>query len=602
MKRYLLALSLGPVQSLIGAARRTRDLWCGSWLLSEAARAAARALNAQQSGCLIFPALGDPNHSGPPCELAPQDQPEEEANVSNILRAVVDMPDAEAMRTLCRHAKEAAVGRLVELGEEAREDLGAELREDVWKAQIDDILEFYAAWVPLGDYGEASGQLGRALAARKATRDFAPSRPLATSGLRKSSLDGAFETVLPDWKNHQAPPQLRLSKNEQLDALGVMKRIAGVSEQFTAYSRVAAHPWIEDLDEEQQRRLREAYAPMVELKLATRVSGNNGTYGALPYDGQLLFSSRLEQELSEAAPGHEKDKLRDLQKCIHQIAQSTTAARPTTLGEPVPYAAILKADGDRMGKFLSEAGNVEQSRRISRALHDFASQVRPIVQEHRGHAIYAGGDDVLALVPLPRSIECAKALAEQFQKSLASVADELNVCESDRPTLSAGIGIGYFMEPLGALRERAERAEALAKGNGTDSPRNALAIILGIRSGGEHEVRVKWDDDAMGDLLALVQAFREDKLPSRVAYDVRGIDRRLAWLRGDDGEDAKGMIDAELRRLLDRARTSDGAKLDANRRERVERHVRRMGLAEAADSLIVARWLSARTASELGER
>ena len=34
MERFLVTLSLGPVQSLIGAARRTRDLWCGSWLLS----------------------------------------------------------------------------------------------------------------------------------------------------------------------------------------------------------------------------------------------------------------------------------------------------------------------------------------------------------------------------------------------------------------------------------------------------------------------------------------------------------------------------------------------------------------------------------------
>ena len=45
MTHYLITLSLGPVQSLIEAARRTRDLWCGSWLLSEAARAAALVLH-----------------------------------------------------------------------------------------------------------------------------------------------------------------------------------------------------------------------------------------------------------------------------------------------------------------------------------------------------------------------------------------------------------------------------------------------------------------------------------------------------------------------------------------------------------------------------
>ena len=590
MTRYLLALSLGPVQSLIGAARRTRDLWCGSWLLSEAARAAAWELDKQQSGCLIFP---NPDQ---PCELASQDQPKGQANVSNILRAEVEMPDAEVVRTLCQRAKEAAVERLIELGEKARADLKAQLREDVWEAQIDGILESYAAWVPLGnDYVEASCRLGSALAARKATRDFAPSRPLATGWLPKSSLDGAFETVLPKWdKNHPVRRKLRLSENEQLDALGVMKRVAGVSEQFTAYSRIAADPWIESLDEEQQKRLREAYAPMVKMELATGVSGNNGIYGALPYDAQLLFAPRLERALSDAADA-EKDKLQSLKACLRQVGQSA--------GAPVPYAAILKADGDRMGQFLSKAGSVEQSRRISRALHGFASKVRRIVQDHRGHAIYAGGDDVLALVPLPRSIDCAKALACQFQESLAPVAKELNIGEADRPTLSVGIGIGHFMEPLGALRTRAEKAEALAKGNDTDSPRNALAIILGIRAGGEHSVRVKWDDDdALCDLQSLVQAFRDVKLPSRIPYDVRGIDRRLAWLRGDGGENAKGMRAAEVRRLLDRARTSAGTTLDTDHRELVERHVRQSGLAKAADSLIVARWLSARSASELGER
>ena len=70
MERFLITLSLGPVQSLIGAARRTRDLWCGSWLLSEAARAAAHALHNQQKNCLIFPRLKNPDK-----DLKPQKNP-----------------------------------------------------------------------------------------------------------------------------------------------------------------------------------------------------------------------------------------------------------------------------------------------------------------------------------------------------------------------------------------------------------------------------------------------------------------------------------------------------------------------------------------------
>ena len=42
MTQHLLALELGPVVQIIAAARKTRDLYFGSWMLSEIAKAAAR--------------------------------------------------------------------------------------------------------------------------------------------------------------------------------------------------------------------------------------------------------------------------------------------------------------------------------------------------------------------------------------------------------------------------------------------------------------------------------------------------------------------------------------------------------------------------------
>ena len=250
MERYLVTLSLGPVQSLIGAARRTRDLWCGSWLLSEAARAAARVLHQRQPGCLIFPCPEDPD-----TDLKPQDKPGDAANVANILRAEVHVPDAAAARALCEEAKAAAASRLTALGDSARremEGMGRPVREEVWQAQVGDVLEGFAAWVSItaggggdaGDgYREASRRLGGVLAARKATRDFRACEPLSVEGLPKSSLDGALETVLPEWPAaDRAHRKLRLSKGEHLDALGVMKRLAGDPDQFTAYSRVCRGP------------------------------------------------------------------------------------------------------------------------------------------------------------------------------------------------------------------------------------------------------------------------------------------------------------------------------------------------------------------------
>ena len=595
MTSYLITLSLGPVQSLIEAARRTRDLWCGSWLLSEAARAAALVLHEKQPGCLIFPCPDDPDR-----ELRPQSEPGREANIANILRAEVLLPDAAAARELCARAKAAAAARLTDLGAVARGKLAVALRGEVWDAQIGDLLEGFAAWseipaVPDG-YAQASERLGGTLAARKATRDCRPGVSPATEGLYKSSLDGALETVLPrHWgEEHRARRQLGLSRGEQLDALGVMKRLAGNPEQFTAYSRIAADPWIRGLSAEQQQCLRQAYEPLVRMELATRVTGNDDCYAALPYDAQMLFDFRLENALSAKGEDALEPDERQALEHLRQVMR-------TMPGAPVPYAAILKADGDRMGDLLSRADSADRSREISRCLHSFASRVRQIVHKHHGHAIYAGGDDVLALVPLNDAMPCARCLADAFHDALAPVADALNV---DHPTLSVGLGIGHLMEPLGALRERANRAEKAAKGDGKDKTRNALAIVLGIRSGGELEWRKQWTDDAAFEALtSFTGAYRDGQLPTRAAYDLRAIDLRLAWLRKDTGTTAGRMRGAEVARLLDRARTEGGTKvLSKEIRDLILERARSEPLGALANTLIMARWLSARCAADLGER
>jgi len=601
MPRYLVTLSLGPVQSLIEAARRTRDLWCGSWLLSESARAAARVLHQAQPGCLIFPCPENPD-----AELQPQQEPGDSANIANILRAEVELPDAPAARALCEQAKLAAARRLIELGEQARGKLKVKLRDEVWQVQIGDLLEGFAAWseIPAGDdgYTQAGAKLSRTLAARKATRDFSSAAPLKTPGLPKSSLDGALETVLPEhWhEEHRARRQLGLSRGEQLDALGVMKRMAGKVEQFTPYSRVAADPWIRTLEGEQQHALSVAYEPLVQPKLATRVSGNQGHYSALPYDAQMLYDFRLDNALvakgEDAAKLEERTALLTLRKVMQSL--------PAEKGAPVPYAAILKADGDRMGVLLQRAKQAADSREISQALHRFASDVRRLVREHNGHAIYSGGDDVLALLPLPDAFACARTLAQAFETALKPVAKSLGLDAAEHPTLSVGLAIGHLMEPLGSLRKRAGHAEHLAKGDTKKTPRNALAIALGIRSGGELEWRANWDDsEALAELETFTAAYRDGQLSSRVAYDLRAIDRRLAWMREDDTPAAHGMREAEVARMLDRAQDRGGAEaLKTEQRSAILTAARRQSLATLADTLILARWLSARTVADLGVR
>ncbi|MFZ1575891.1 MAG: type III-B CRISPR-associated protein Cas10/Cmr2 [Chromatiaceae bacterium] len=621
MATYLLTISLGPVQSLIEAARRTRDLWCGSWLLSEAARAAALALHRAQPGCLIFPCPENPEEV-----LRPRDRPGDEANIANILRAQIEVPDPAAVAALCTKAKQAAVARLAGLCDLAKARVsGLPFHDDIWEAQRDDILESFAAWTEVkgGDYRAASDDLGRLLAARKATRDFIPAATgpdeAPMYGIPKSSLDAARESVVKVYKEERESPKYRtalrklgLNRNEQLDTLGVAKRLAGDPEQFTAYSRVAADPWIESLTSEQQGQIRAVYEPLVEAKLATRVSGNGRIYQAIPYDVQLVYDFRLANAKgAKDLTDQDKSTLSALEQALRAIArQKTPKGEP--VGAPVPYAAILKADGDHMGALLSKASESADalaiSREISRALHGFACRVREIVRQHRGHAIYSGGDDVLALVPLASAVAAADALRQDFAAAIGPLAVRLDPeGKEPPPTLSVGLGIGHLMEPLGRLRKRADAAEKAAKGNSLskDRQRNALAIQLGIRSGADYPWRARWDDgDSFNALDRFTQAYRKNQLPSRVAYDLRDIGRRLAWLDDQgDAETAKGIRRSEVARMLDRAQNSGEVKeIHEDLRKLILARAASQSLDDLANTLIIARWLSARTAADVGDR
>ena len=92
---WLLQISVGPVQEFIAAARRTRDLWFGSFMLSEISKAAAKALKDAEAE-LIFP---EPNG-----DLSP----ESNLNVANVILARASGDD-QAMNALAERAREAAI-------------------------------------------------------------------------------------------------------------------------------------------------------------------------------------------------------------------------------------------------------------------------------------------------------------------------------------------------------------------------------------------------------------------------------------------------------------------------------------------------------------
>ena len=140
---YLLAISVGPVQEFIAAARRTRDLWFGSYLLSEVGKAVAKSVR-EQHGELIFP-HSDANLS-----------PDQDTSVANVILA--ELP-VGVPKEIAAAAKGAAQECWRKYAMAAREEAGKAIRPEQWEDQIDGVIEFYAAWVPHSDAADYRANL-----------------------------------------------------------------------------------------------------------------------------------------------------------------------------------------------------------------------------------------------------------------------------------------------------------------------------------------------------------------------------------------------------------------------------------------------------------
>ena len=233
MYDYLLQISIGPVQEFIASARRTRDLWFGSMMLSELAKAAALSVM-NSGGSLIFPNAEKKE------DLAP-------LNVANVILA--EFEGEHDFREIARLAREAAVNRLKVFAEGTFKRMNGWIDWTRWNSQLNDIVEFYSAWTPInGNYSEARHNVARLLAARKNIRDFQPNP--CPAPVPKSSLDGLRESVFrrrlneADIANIEAiTGDIRIKRGESLDAIGLIKRVPGEDkERFESVSAVALDP------------------------------------------------------------------------------------------------------------------------------------------------------------------------------------------------------------------------------------------------------------------------------------------------------------------------------------------------------------------------
>ena len=582
MANYLFLYTLGPIQEFIASARRSRDLWFGSFLLSDLSCTAASEL--RKHGTLIFPSdltlpLDRDVANRIMAEVALTVTPEhiaaakdEGAAIQAALAGIGAKVDTAVRAALTEYANKVFIARLTDVNvlERARQ-------------QVADLLETYWAVVPIEpNYQAARANLEAAIAAVKNTRAFHQSE-YVLAGVPKSSIDGLRESVIHEdmYPNRQDSDDQRKKKSKRLFdqyGAGQAERLSGVDllkrlgkhrdgrDDFPSTSHFAALPLLArfapatrvEAHTRWNEYLRVLQDCGVSLRQLDQQQNTHPTIADADMDGSLLFASRLGELIEDP-----------MMLRVATGALQTFLAAFTDGKAPEPYYAILHADGDNIGKVIDRLAHdsMERHREFSKALDDFAARVRGIVEDStrrtelndarfHGRLIYAGGDDVLAFLPLHTALLCANELADTFQKQLEAFAyDDDKASKHIEPTLSVGLVIAHHMEPLSDVLTLARKAEKTAK---AVDGKNALAITLSKRGGGDRTISGAWSRGMYGRLLELTAYHRVGAIPDSAGYDLNDLIERV----GDTLP--LPALKAEALRILKRKRGQQGRASEAN--------------------------------------
>lgn len=221
---------------------------------------------------------------------------------------------------------------------------------------------------------------------------------------------------------------------------------------------------------------------------------------------------------------------------------------------------------------------------ISTALRDYSLGFakRIVEDEHLCKLIYAGGDDLLALVNLRDLLSVMKKLRAAFSghingdlqvdfkadvSGFVDTGDSLLVTMGPNATASMGVAIAHYKMPFSMVLDKAREMEKKAK---EVDGKNAFAIALLKHSGEMRECAANWDYeeiDKQGGTIELIEKLAElircDELSNKFIYSLRDEFFRLSSNNGTVNINSS-IIKEEMKRLILRAKKKSADKKKDN--------------------------------------
>lgn len=565
----LLILTFGPVQSFLAQARKTQDLYAGSFLLSYLCRVAITKAKNDYRAEIIFPNPANPS-------------------LPNRFVALLPEAEKEKLQEIGVSLERCIKEEFLRIGQEVLRKTGLKDANPVssqlvkaYEEQLQSLLKVY--WVA----GEAQGEpyakryeeVERYLEAVKRTCCFdyysEQGRKCALTGeqnalfyrknperKRKAYLCPEAKPV-PEWL-----PLKYLQEGECLGGIAFVKRCAEKFFQSTEYKErfsLASNQKYEKYEAEFPSTAEIALMETLSCLSPQKIADYKNIFGS-DFNDHFFYQENLDEKvferegipLKKLAPAREK--LAELEKEAEK--QAVRFAR---------YYVVLYMDGDNMGKWVTgkflEDEDLEKlqgfQKELTQKLGEYASGVAKVIFPPKGCRVYCGGDDILALLNLNHLVPVLEELQEKFPSFKKIAATR----ENRDSSVSAGICIAHYKEPLAEVLNWARRAEEKAK----EKEKDSFALTVLKHSGEIHQAVFRWRYENLRPLILLQQMVKEllkedfsdtfirnlaqefrPLIPIRGQKNKREEPEKILW-RENFFASEEEMIKAEISRLLERA-------------------------------------------------
>jgi len=498
MKKHYLLYSIGPVKSFINDSRKTQDLFAGSALLSKMTHKAiekAKAVFVSNSFELITPIIQKKDDAIPNRFLAELSLGNGQINALN-----------ETMFEIEKTVQEFFIGKMlfkkIGLPEGALQQLESHL--NIHWVIIEATSDYKTDFITINQ------QLASVKNLNAFDQEYEVGKKCHVDGRRNVKYYRKSEGKAP--KLYQGSEDVKVVSNEETIKIWQLQEGEGISavsmrkrleqqkpHEFPSTVGVSLMDLFYKIENDNQyKNIRENF-----ITYKTLVQGNEK--GAKKFynhsDDQLFYKENIKaifkknKQEEKAAKAHELHKI-----WSDKLDENSHFTK---------YYALVMFDGDTMGDWFTGVNfkpgtNLKEAQKLlSERLGIFATNIKESIKEPQGKVVFAGGEDFMAFVNIHHLETVINTIQSSFKKE---VNDALSSIKQDGKelTISMGIAIAHYKQPLAMLIAKTYEMESFAKNNG----RNRFAMAIMKHSGSTIQFSYHWNKSNVNN-FSVVSAILE---------------------------------------------------------------------------------------------